>query len=98
MSYTFIGKSSLQLSHGGVVTLTAVICSTVFFVLGTVFGMLCLYFIFRYKQSHANKTDQLAETPPPLPVYEVIHVSPPPTADNKQVIELKENVAYAPIN
>ena len=27
-----------------------------------------------------------------------IHVQPPSTADNKQVIELKENVAYAPIN
>ena len=60
--------------------------------------MLCLYFIFRYKQLHANKTDQPAETQPPLPVYEDIHVSPPSTADNKQVIELKHNVAYAPIN
>ena len=94
MSYTLVGKSLLQLSCGGAVTLTAVICSTVFFV----FGILCLYFIFRYKQSHANKTDQAAETPPPLPVYEDIHVSPPSTADNKQVIELKENVAYALIN
>ena len=92
-----IGNSSPQLSCGGAITLTAVICSTVFFVLGTVFGMLCLYFIFKFKQSHANKTDQPAETQPPLPVYEDIHVSPPSTADNKQVIELTENVAYRPI-
>ena len=60
--------------------------------------MLCLYFIFRYKQLHANRTDQPAETQPPLPVYEDIHLSPTPTADNKQVIELKDNVAYTPIN
>ena len=79
-------------------TLSAVICSTVFFVIGTIFGMLCLYFILRYKQSHANKYDQSAETQPPLPVYEDIHVSPPSTADDKQVIELNENVAYKTIN
>ena len=75
---------------------TAVICSTVFFVLGIVLGMLCLYFILRCKQSHANKNDQPAETQPPLPVYEDIHVSPP--SDNKHVIELNENVAYKTIN
>ena len=86
-----------QLSNARAVTFTAVICSTVFFVLGTVFGILFTYryFIFKYKQSHANKTDQPAETQPPLPVYEDIHVSPPSTTDNKQVIELKDNVAYA---
>ena len=94
MQYThIIGNSSLS-----AVTLTAVLCSTVFFILGTVFGMLCSYFILRCKQSHVNKTEQLAETHPPLPVYEDIHVSPPSTTDNKQVIQLKENVAYAPIN
>ena len=60
--------------------------------------MSCLYFILRYKQSHTNKNDQSAETHPPLPVYEDIHVSLPPTADNKQVIELNENVAYKTIN
>ena len=89
---------SPQLSHGGAVALTAVICSTVFFVLGNVFGMMCLHFIYRYNQSHTIKTDQPAETQPPHPVYEDIHVPPPSTADNKQVIQLKENVAYAPIN
>ena len=103
LSYTLKGDSvggSPQLSHGGAVTLTAVICSTVFFVLGSVFGMMCLHFIYRYNQSHAIKTDQpaAAETQPPLPVYEDIHVSPPSTTDNKQVIQLKENVAYGPIN
>ena len=64
---------------------------------GTVFGMLCSFLILRYKQSHANKNDQPAETQPPLPVYEDIHVSPPSTGNNKQCIELKENVAYGPI-
>ena len=93
-THMHVGNSSRQQSCGGAVTLTAVICSTVFFI----FGMLCLYFILRCKRSHANKTDQPAETQPPLPVYEDIHISPPSTADNKQVIELKENVAYAPIN
>ena len=92
----YAGNNSPQLSCGGALSLTAVICSTIFFVLGTVFGMLCLYFILRYKQSHAIKTDQPAETQPPFPVYEDIHVSPPST-HNKQVIELKENVAYGPI-
>ena len=93
----FSGPSSRQLSCGGALTLTGVICSTVFFVVGTVFGMLCLSVILRYKQSHANKNDQPAETQPPLPVYEDIHVSPPSTGSNKQSIELKENVAYGPI-
>ena len=98
LSYTLVGKCLPQPSHGGAITLTAVICSTVFFVLGTILGMLSLYFILRYKQSHANKNDQPAETQPPLPVYEDIHISPPSTADNKQVIELNENVAYKTIN
>ena len=89
--------SSHQLSYGGALTLTGVICSTVFFVVGTVFGMLCSFLILRYKQSHANKNDQPAETQPPLPVYEDIHVSPPSTGNNKHSIELKENVAYGPI-
>ena len=92
--HIIIGNSLRQLSHGGAVTLTAVICSTVFFI----FGMLFLYFILRCKQSHGNKTDQPAQTQPSLPVYEDIHVSPPSTTDNKQVIELKENIAYGPIN
>ena len=92
----FDSDSSLhQLSYGGALTLTGVICSTVFFVLGTVFGTLCLSVILRYKQSHANKNDQPAETP--LPVYEDIHASPLTTGNNKQSIELKENVAYGPI-
>ena len=89
-----VGNSSRQQSCGRAVTLTAVICSTVFFIIGTLFLILHL----RCKQSYANKTDQPAETQPPRPVYEDIHVSPPSTADNKQVIELKENVAYGPIN
>ena len=93
----FSDPSSHHLSCEGELTLTGVICSTVFFVVGTVFGMLCLFLILRYKQSHANKNDQRAETQPPLPVYEVIHVSPPSTGNNKQSIELKENVAYGPI-
>ena len=98
LSYTLVGNSSPQLSYGEAVTLFVVICSTVFFVIETIFGMLCLYLILRYKQSHANKNDQPAETQPPLLVYEDIHVSPPLTADNKQVIELNENVAYKTIN
>ena len=89
----FSGPVSRQLSYGGALTLTGVICSTVFFVL----GMLCSFLILRYKQSHANKNDQPAETQPPLPVYEDIHVSPPSTGNNKQNIELKQNVAYGPI-
>ena len=57
--------------------------------------MLCLYFIMRYKQSHGNKNDRPAVNP--LPVYEDIQVSPTSTGDDKQVIELKENIAYGPI-
>ena len=93
----FLDSSSHQLSYGGALTLTGVICSTVFFVVGTVFGMLCSFLILRYKQSHANKNDQPAETQPPLPVYEDIHVSPLSTRNNKQSIELQGNVAYGPI-
>ena len=56
-------------------------------------------FILHFEiQSHANKNNQPAETHPPLPVYEDIHVSPPSTADNKQVIELNEYVAYKTVN
>ena len=89
----FSDPSSHELSCGGALTLTGVICSTVFFVL----GMLCSFLILKYKQSHANKNDQPAETQPPLPVYEDIHVSPPSTGNNKQSIELQGNVAYGPI-
>ena len=94
---SFSGSSSPQLSYGGAVALTAVICSVVFLVVGFVLGMLCCFFTLRHnKQSRAIHRDV-----PPLPVYEDIqctcHVLPTSVEDNKQAIDLKENTAYGPI-
>ena len=86
---SFSGSSSPQLSYGGAVALTAVICSVVFLVIGVVLGMLCCFFTLRHKQSHATHRDV-----PPLPVYEDIHVSP---TSIKEDIDLKECVAYGQI-
>ena len=85
---SFVGCDSPRLSYAGALALTAAICSVAFFVIGAVFGMLCLYFTLMYKQSHARKNDQ--PVVPPLPVYEDVHV-------NKNDIELKDNVSYGPI-
>ena len=88
----FTGHGSPQLSAEGALALSAVICSTIFFML----GMLCMYLTMRCKQSHTTKNDRpdvvLAQLP--APVYEDIDLHAPKI---KQTIELKENVAYGPI-
>ena len=91
-----------QLSAEGALALTAVICSTVFFLL----GMLCMYFLMRCKRSHATKNDRPADVvlpQLPVPVYEDIDIHrldkpvSPRSPGSKQTIELKENVAYGPM-
>ena len=59
--------------------------------------MLCLYVVTRCKQSYSTKSDQPAVVQLSVPVYEDVHALPQPSGNNKQTIELKENVAYGPI-
>ena len=92
MKSSFSGSSSPQLSYGGALALTAVICSVVFLVVGVTLGMQCFSFTLRYKQSHATHRDV-----PPLPVYDDIHVSPTSIESTKEDIDLKECVAYGQI-
>ena len=101
-------SGSTQLSAGGALALTAVICSTVFFIFGALFGILCFYFIVRCKRSHTMKSGQSTAvmlSQLPVPIYEDIDKhrldkpASPQSPENKQTIdlELKENVAYGPI-
>ena len=84
---------SLQLSREGAVVLTA----TGVFIVGTVIGMLSLYFILKYRKINSLSTkkdsDQPAVSPLPETVYEDVSSSP---GDIKCAIELKDNVAYGP--
>ena len=96
-----IDSTTPQLSTEGALVLTAVICSTVVFVCGAIFGMSCLYLVTRCKQSlPTTKNDQASGTHLPVPVYEDVQVSPqsPKQQHDKQTIELKENMAYGPID
>ena len=84
--------SGTTLSVANQVLITAVVCSLVFFVLGMLVGVLFLYWIvircaWRSKQSNNS-------TSPPV-MYEDVSLHSHFQVRND--IELKENVAYGPI-
>ena len=87
-----------MLSTGSEVAITAVVCSLVFFILGSLFGALCQYWITLIRVRRSKTSSSRGPTPPagstPV-VYE--EVSPDPHAGRKGGIELTENVAYGPI-
>ena len=80
------GINQALLSYGAAITLTAVVCSTVFFVLGCVVGVLCLHCILKYYKASTTESEQHV----PVPLYEDVHTR----SCDKQTIELNENVAY----
>ena len=94
----YVASTSLQLSIGATLALVAVICSMVFFILGTVFGSLCVYCVPKCKQLYNSKYGhQLCVSQQPVPDYEDVHHKTHSLEHNKHTIELKENVAYGPI-
>ena len=81
------GSGTLQhISREALAVLTAVISSVTFFVIGTIFGVLCLYFIAKHRTSCITKSGQTT-----VPVYEDVHVLP------QSSIKLNDNLAYGPI-
>ena len=86
--YDNLGDNPPQLSHGAAITLTAVSCSTVFFVIGCVVGVLSAHCISKNKKT--STADHETEQHVPVPVYEDVLT----TSCDKQTIELNENVAY----
>ena len=63
--------------------------------------MSCLYLVTRCKQSLPTpKDDQASGTHLSVPVYEDVQVLPqsPKQQHDKQIIELKENMAYGPVD
>ena len=67
--------------------LSSVICSAVFFVLGGVAGMMCLYCFLRHKQLHTQDVD----VQPPVPVYDLLQG---PGCEKHENIQFKQNVCY----
>ena len=51
----YVASPSSQLSNGAALAIVAVICSTVFLILGTVFGSLCVYCVPKCKQLYNSK-------------------------------------------
>ena len=86
MVHLIPGNNPLKPSYGIAISLTAVICSTSFFVLGCVVGVLSLHCILKYKKSSTTESDQHV----PVPVYEDVRT----TSSDKKPIELNENIAY----
>ena len=94
----YVASTLPQLSNGATLALVAVICSTVFFILGTVFGSLCVYCVPKCKQLYNSKYGhQLSVSQQPVPDYEDVHHTTNSLEHDKHTIELKENVAYGPI-
>ena len=83
-----------MLSTGSAVVITAVLCSVVFFLLGTVCGMLIHYCLSSTAKRRAQYSVSSSSTEPqtPAPVYEEI----PATDTKPKAIELSENIAYGP--
>ena len=91
-----------SLTTGAVVGIAVVTTAVVIFVAGTLVGILLFYCINKH-QSHSSKPDpsshqqqQAVSSSTPLqqtgPVYEEV-----PTANEKEKIELKKNMAYGPV-
>ena len=93
-----LASTSPQLSNGATLALVAVICSTVFFLLGTVFGSMCVYCVPKCKQLYNSKySHRLSVSQQPVPYYEDVHHTTHSLEHDKHTIELEVNVAYGPI-
>ena len=88
-----------MLSTESQVAITAVACSLVFFMLGSIFGVLCHYWTTLSHACRSKSSSNSKPTPPagstPV-VYE--EVSLDPLAGRKGDTELTKNVAYGPIH
>ena len=88
------------MSNGATLVLVVVICSTVFFILGTalVFGSLCVYCVLQCIQLYNSKYGhQPSASQQPIPDYEDVHHTTHSLEHDIHTIELEENVAYGPI-
>ena len=80
-----------------ITSVTAIICSLVFLILGMFLGGLIHHCIVRYK-GRFNRLIKSSPTPQPTSapaIYE--EVSPDSHTERKNDIELNENVAYGPV-
>ena len=87
--------SSIVLSTGSAVAITAVLCSVVFFLLGAVCGMLIHYCLSSTAKRRAQYSVSSSSTEPqtPAPVLEEISA----TDTKPKAIELSDNIAYGPV-
>ena len=94
-----VASPSPQLSCGATLALVVVVCSIVFFTLGTVFGSVCVYCVPKCKLLYNGKYGrQPSVSHQPAPVYEdVLTTTTHSLEHDKHTIALKENVAYGPI-
>ena len=79
--------------------ITAVVSSIIVFILSSslffIIGCVCGWFVHKHKSKGSDKniTSQAA----PFPVYEDLQSTSTPEHQEKAAFELKENVAYGPI-
>ena len=94
----YVASLSSRLSNGATLAIVAVTCSTVFLILGTVLGSLCVYCVPKCKQLYNSKYGhQLSVSQKPVPDYEDVQHTTHSLEHDRHTIELKENVAYEPI-
>ena len=88
---TSFSGEKVELSTGGALAITAVLCSVVFFVLGVLSTLLVVYCITA-KRAKYSVSSSSTEPQIPAPLYEEVT-----TTDTKpRGIELNENIAYGP--
>ena len=89
-----MGGTTIELSTGSAVAITAVLCSVVFLLIGIALGILIYYCLSSTAKRRAQYSVSSSSTEPqtPAPVYEEIS-----STDSKpKAIELSENIAYGP--
>ena len=89
-----MGGTTIELSTGSAVAITAVLCSVVFLLIGFVLGLLTHYCLSSTAKRRAQYSVSSSSTEPqtPAPVYEEISA----TDTKPKAIELSENIAYGP--
>ena len=89
-----MGGTTIELSTGSAVAITAVLCSVVFLLIGIALGILIHYCLSSTAKRRAQYSVSSSSTEPqtPAPVYEEISA----TDTKPKAIELSENIAYGP--
>ena len=89
-----MGGTTIELSTGSAVAITAVLCSVVFLIIGIALGILIHYCLSSTAKRRAQYSVSSSSTEPqtPAPVYEEISA----TDSKPKAIELSENIAYGP--